>query len=645
LYPEKILMLYRNALALCLLLLSLPAQAQDDQYLQQLMQRARVMHLAERIEWLNLLHYKPYPFWPGSRSLADDPSFFNAPDGKTSATAELEATLAAFFSTTEETDKQQNPQCRFVARYHWLDQQLKFDGSRLQPQICKRFNAWVQALAPHELTLVFPSSYLNSPASMYGHTLLRIDAKDQDEHTRLLAYTIGYAASTNQTNGLVFAYQGLTGGYPGLFLTAPYYLKVSEYNDMENRDIWEYRLQFTADEINWVMMHIWELGPTYFDYYFLDENCSYELLSLLDVARPGLQLTDDFRWWAIPSDTVRAVTENTNLLKQAIYRPSNATVIMQRLRGMQPPLRKLARAISAGAVQPGDNRVRELVPQQQAQVLELSYDYVTYLRASKGDWPGAAALSRNLLLARSVLDVPAAIPAVEIPETRPDQGHKSLRVGLGGGVRDGVSYEELTIRPAYHDQNDPGAGYIRGAQIQFFNLVLRHYADGAGSRIEEFVPIDIFSLSSRNDFFQSLSWKINVGWARKRMADGSEPLLARLNGGAGYAWDAPSLDQPAAQLYAFVDGTLEQSGQYSRDYAFGMGPAAGVITDISSNWRLNAYARVQRFALGEPHTAAELTLLQRYAIGPQTALRLELARKMEFDMIWSDVRVSLQQYF
>jgi hypothetical protein len=54
---------------------------------------------------------------------------------------------------------------------------------------------------------------------------------------------------------------------------------------------------------------------------------------------------------------------------------------------------------------------------------------------------------------------------------------------------------------------------------------------------------------------------------------------------------------------------------------------------------------VQRFALGEPHTAAELTLLQRYAIGPQTALRLELARKMEFDMIWSDVRVSLQQYF
>jgi hypothetical protein len=69
--------------------------------------------------------------WPGSRSLADDPTFFNAPDGRINAAAELEATLKAFFSELEETDKQQNPQCSFVARYHWLDEHLKFDPARL----------------------------------------------------------------------------------------------------------------------------------------------------------------------------------------------------------------------------------------------------------------------------------------------------------------------------------------------------------------------------------------------------------------------------------------------------------------------------------------------------------------------------------
>jgi hypothetical protein len=638
-------MLYRNALAFCLMLLSLPVLAQDDQYVQQLIQQSREMHLAERIEWLNLLHYKSYPFWPGSRSLADDPSFFNAANGKTNAASELEATLKAFFSTLEETDKQQNPQCRFVARYHWLDRQLKFDRSRMQVHECKRFNAWVKAINPHEITLVFPSSYLNSPASMYGHTLLRIDAKDQDERTRLLAYTVGYAASTSETNGLIFAYQGLTGGYPGVFQTAPYYLKVSEYSDMENRDIWEYRLDLTPDEIQRVVRHIWEMGPTYFDYYFLDENCAYEVLSLLDVARPSLKLTDEFRWWAIPSDTVRAVTENTSLLKQAIYRPSNATVITQRLRGMSPPLRALSRSLSQGAVQSSDNSVLQLPAEQQAQVFELSYDYIAYLRAARGDWPEAGKLSRELLVARSALNVPSATPPVEVPAVRPDQGHKSLRVGLGGGNRNGVNYEELSIRPAYHDQIDPVDGYIRGAQIQFFNLSLRHYENGEGSRVEKFVPVDIFSLSSRNDFFQSLSWKINVGWARKSLPDGSEPLVSRINGGVGLAWDAPSLDHPVAQTYAFMDVTAEGTSRYANGYALGMGPAAGIIGDVNSNWRLNGYARVQRFGAGEPHTAAELTLLQRYSIAAQTALRFEVARKMEFDLYWTDVRLSLQQYF
>ena len=286
-----------------------------------------------------------------------------------------------------------------------------------------------------------------------------------------------------------------------------------------------------------------------------------------------------------------------------------------------------------------------LTVEQKAQVFELSYDYIAYLRASKSEWPEAGKLSRELLLARSTLNTPSATPAVAVPEVRPDQGHKSLRVGLGSGNRDGVNYQELTIRPAYHDQTDPGAGYIRGAEIQFFNLALRHYENGETTRVEEFVPIDVFSLSPRNEFFQSLSWKVNVGWARKRMADGSEPLVARLNGGAGYAWDALSRDQPFALTYAFMEGSLETSKKFDSDYAFGIGPSIGVIGDVNSQWRVNAYASVQRFALGDQHTKADLILLQRYSIGAQTALRLEVARKMEFDFVWTDARLSLQQYF
>ena len=61
---------------------------------------------------------------PGVHSLIDNPDFFNAPGGKTDPRAELEATLASFYSEVEETAERQNPQCGFIARRAWLDEWL-----------------------------------------------------------------------------------------------------------------------------------------------------------------------------------------------------------------------------------------------------------------------------------------------------------------------------------------------------------------------------------------------------------------------------------------------------------------------------------------------------------------------------------------
>src|SRR5207247_7522605 len=96
------------------------------------------------------------------------------------------------------------------------------------------------------------------------------------------------------------------GGYPGTFSILPYYLKVREYSDMENRDLWEYELELAPPELERVLLHLWELLPAYYQYYFFDENCSYHLLGLLQVARPELELPAPFRWWALPVDTVRS---------------------------------------------------------------------------------------------------------------------------------------------------------------------------------------------------------------------------------------------------------------------------------------------------------------------------------------------------
>lgn len=633
-------------LAICLTMIApLSLNAKEIGYLVQLQQRAHDLHLSERQEWLNLLHYKPYPLRPGGRSLADGDAFFNAPDGKTNPESELNATLAAFFSDRTETNEQQNPQCSFIARYHWLNQQLEFDSSLLPRQPCRRFYAWREALNPYEATLVFPAAYLNNPASMYGHTLIRIDARDQDEHTRLLAYAIGYAASTDETNGLTFAVKGLMGGYPGTYSIEPYYLKVREYNDIENRDVWEYRLNLTQEEIDRLLMHVWELGPVRFDYYFFDENCAYHLLALLEVARPGLKLTDQFRWWAIPSDTVREVVKQPGLLREAIFRRSNATIIKQRMTQLNDVELQQAKEMAEGSRTIGDFAPQTVTAERRAQILELGYDYLTYLRARNGDAADSGKRSRALLLARSQLNVPDQTPGVLVPETRPDQGHDTIRISLSWGMRSGQHYQELSMRPSYHDQNDPEAGYPRGAQIQFFNLALRHYEDEQGVRIEEFIPLDIYSLSPNDAYFHTLSWKINAGWARQRFRAGADPLVARVNGGVGRSWEWQAQTGETSMLYVFMDATLNQSAEYESHYAFGMGPAIGLQADASRHWRINIYGRMQRFGLRDMHNASELTLTQRYTLDKQQALRLELARKQIYNLMWTDARLSWQRFF
>ena len=122
-------------------------------------------------------------------------------------------------------------------------------------------------------------------------------------------------------NDLLYAYRGLFGGYPGLFSMQPYYQKIQEYTRLENRDMWEYRLTLADEEIERLLSHVWELRNVNFDYFFFDENCSYRLLELLEVARPGLDLTSPFEYAAMPVDTVREVVD-AGLVGQIDYRPS-----------------------------------------------------------------------------------------------------------------------------------------------------------------------------------------------------------------------------------------------------------------------------------------------------------------------------------
>ena len=625
---------------LCAVLALLHASARADDYAETLVAQAREQRIAQSREWLRLGHYRRTLFG-GLRSEADDPDFFNSPTGRTDPQAELDATLRAFFSDRPETDKQQNPQCLFVARYRWLKSRLQFDPARLPEQPCPRFERWRSELDPQSVTLVFPAAYINSPASMYGHTLLRLDGRAQSDRTRILDYALNFAAFTGNDGGLSFAYKGLAGGYIGRFSLTPYYLKIAEYSDIESRDIWEYRLALTPDEVLRLLEHAWELGSTRFDYYFLDENCSYQLLWLLDVARPSLDLVEQYPAWVIPADTIRSVVAVPGLVDDIRFRPSRSTQLLHFGQTMAPADVATARALADSRLAPDDPAFAQRPAAERARVLDLAFETLDFERLSgerRGD--ASAARLRELMLARAKVDGPEP-PQPPVPAVRPDQGHGSARLGLGGGTTDGNGFQELRFRGAYHDLIDPAAGYSRGAQIEFGNLVARRENGEGLPFLEKATIVDVTSISARTPLSRSPSWRLNFGFERSRGPDTTRPLLFQIAGGAGLAFDlAPRLRwYGLGELGAYWSAHLDQRA------SLGAGGRTGVLFDWNDRWRVHAVAHGLRYIDGPAPSRSGAALAIDYSLMRDWSLRIEADTRREFGTRWSTVGLFAHHFF
>jgi hypothetical protein len=618
----------------------LPVAAEDGGYLAQLRERAQRERLAERPEWRALLHYKPLALSRGFESQVDAESFFLSPRGKHEPQAELDATLASFFENNQ-NDPEKSSQCLFAARYHWLKQALEFDPDRLPQLPCRRFNRWFEEMNPGRLTLIFPAAYLNNPASMFGHTLLRIDAPGEGGQTRLLAYTINYAADTSQQRGVPFAYKGLFGLYRGRFSIAPYYAAVKTYGDIENRDIWEYGLNLAPGEITQLLRHVWELRAAWFDYYFLDENCSYHLLSLLEVARPGLRLSDRFPGWVIPSETVRAVAE-AGLVDDVRFRPARNSVLLERARQMESRLQALAKRLASGETAVDSALVGRLAPLEQARAIELALDYAAYRQSPRfGGEEQSRTRVAELLKARSRLDVADQTPLVPVPDVWPGNGHTPVRAGIAFGFEKRRQFVELRASPAYHDLFDPQGGFAAGAKLTLLNASLRYYPEQATAEIERIDLIDIMSLSSWNRLLHPVSWKVALGLGRKQLAGTERLLMGHFNGGIGISHDFSRV----TSAHLFAEGTLELSDRFEYFASPGLGPRIGILHDFSERWRSGLFFLWQLFFLDEWRNDYLAAFGNRFTLNSQNILGLDLELKREFGNRYPGVKLYWQYYF
>lgn len=516
----------KHIFLLCFLSITIEAYAntQDSIPDEQAIKKA-----AENIEWLNLLHYRErsFSFSSKMRTIADDKAFFLADDGDKNADSEMLKTLEEMQNTSDfaslpTTDEKLNnhPQCKFPARFDWLKKRFPNWASQLVSLPCPAYDAWIKEMNPKSVTLIFPAAYINSPSSMFGHTLFRIDSKSEAESSDLFAHSISYAADMPKDVGAWdYVYGGFFGGHPGYMYEASYYDKIIEYSDMDNRDIWEYPIDLNEQELTRMLKHTWELQKVRFDYYFLDENCALRLLDILDIARPGLESGKDFTTHAIPADTVRALAEK-GILKEGVYRPSRITTLKAEIQQLSSKERDLIQLLASDMELSREEISAKLQPlgnkAKQAKVLDIAYQYLRY-RTDKGQINPKKASKRSLTLLSIRSKLPKSAETIISAPLPSEKGHRTARFALGGGVFAEQHFVDLKVRPAFHDLLDNDAGYVAGAQINFLAIEARHYTELNKTTLEAFRLIDIKAHSARDRFFKPFSWEAGIGWKRNEL--------------------------------------------------------------------------------------------------------------------------------
>ncbi|WP_248733006.1 DUF4105 domain-containing protein [Pseudomonas sp. MWU13-2517] len=575
----------------------------DDQRLQQ---------LANDPFWLSLGHYEAGKI-SGWRSYVSDKKFFIAADGAHHPDAELKATVEALYAPASLGEK--HAQCVYPARTRWLKDQLHLTD--LPAVDCAEFKQWFKDVAPHSAVMIFPAAYLNSPSSMFGHTLLRIDQADvQSNNTALLSYAINFGAYIEGSdNSILYAWKGLMGGYPGLFALVPYQEKLSEYRSLENRDLWEYRLNLTQVETERMVEHVWELKQIQFDYFFFDENCSYRLLELLQVARPGLRLTEQFPLTAIPTDTVKAV-KDAGLVEKIDYRPSRERELLERAKPLDSDEQQWVLKVSDDQQQLQAPAFKALPRERQALIIDAAYRLGRY--RANGLERDTERSQRSFELLRAINQNPAPDLKIERPGL-PENGHESRTWQAGIGTRGSKTFGEYGLRMAYHDLNDNAEGFPLGAQIEILQAKLRQY-EGNHWQLQQLDLATIRSLTPRNALLQPWSWQVTGGLERVPGKHDDQPLVAHVNGGAGSTW------QLSDDMLGFALGTVRV--EHNNDFSEAISPAAGFNTGVL--WK-NPLGNLSLEAKGDFFTNGEvrrsISLNQQWELSRNLGLRLSAQRE------------------
>ncbi|MCX6128365.1 MAG: DUF4105 domain-containing protein [Proteobacteria bacterium] len=588
--------------------------------------KSQELKLYEHPTWKKLLYYQTsFGLYP--HSLIDSQEFFLSADGNTNPSNEMLADIAGFFAPLKSgEDSNLHTQCRLPARLKWLQSELGIRQSDLPSIDCTSLRQFNQLNQFQAVSLVFSSYYLNSPGSMFGHTLLRLHRQNglEDASDGHLDLALNFAAEMSPDVGAFdYVWKGLTGQFEGRFKLMPYYLKLQEYMYHERRDLWEYQLDFTPEEIQAMMLSVWEFGENHANYFYLTENCSYVLLYVLENARPSLNLLRQLNYSVIPVDTLHVAIKSPGLIKDIRFRPSSHSRYKERQQAISVQNRPLlASLLKLGNDEDLRQILHRLDQEEQRKVLDAGLEFIDFdekLALSQESQKYSFLRPKLLRLRASLGGSSASLSHIPL-ERRPDLSHATNMLSLGLAAQpSGPSQILVRWRPAMHDLLSPPTGFSPYSTMSVLDTKLRVDQAGKHAQIESVDVVAIQNFQPLTLENQSPSFRLRTGLEPLAPLNNEADVLA-YGGAFGMGLTLSALDDQVL-LYALPGfGARIELERSHRFESYG-NIEAGQLLRINQNYRLLATEEWGKTFNGTIREFGTNTLMISYLAQSQMEIR------------------------
>jgi len=551
---------------------------------------------------LRLLHYKStHKNGEGSEIISKN--FFLAEDGMINPKSELEKTIASFF-VNEVNNHDNHAKCRFIARYEWLSSKLNFNQIDFPNIKCKSFIKWIGKNQIINLKLVFVSSYLENPGSLFGHLLLRIDAKEGIFSPLMLNTTLNYGAIVpHNENPFAYIYNGIFGNYKSQFSDERFHMFDNMYGEKELRDMWEYNLNLSDDQKKRIVYHAWELiHGVQFDYYFFKENCAYRIAELIDMGWENNKILNKNKLWSSPIEVLLKLSKTKINDKPILYEEpellmSRLTKLNHRIKYVSKHEKYIINHLYNDYKYIDNANYKELNDNKKSLILDVYFDYIQIYPKTKDKENESK--KYKLLNHRSKLPKSKKIKYPVL--TSPTNGHGPHRVKFGF-FKNKINNLEgiLAFRLSYHDFLDSDHGHITDSTLKTFDIEL--ISNENIINLDKVVFVEMIKLPSNKtglDMDDSYSWSFVFEWRDKDLECDTCKIL-HLNYGLGSSF---YFNRNLA--YVLIKVFFDIPELHTKKITLGLKPTLGVILKPIPKLKLNYQYMIEEKLFGKNKSLEE----------------------------------------